>query len=105
MAPVRWNPQGLQSLVQHDAWRFSHGWEPIASELMESVTSYFHPQVPDEPPRFMPGRVVILPGEPTDLRMITVRVRSKPFRVYFRYREELQAFEIVLIQHPRAKMR
>lgn len=103
MAVVRWNPEALDSLIQHDMWRLSSGWEPVAAGLMDAVDAYFEPQRSEQLPRFMPGRPVTLVGERTGLRVVKVAVRSKPFRVYFRYRQELQALEIVQILHPRAR--
>lgn len=103
MAIVRWNSEGLDSIIRHDSWRLSHGWEPMAAELMEAVEAYFKPFAPKQPPRFMPGRRVKVVGVHTELRITTVQVRSKPFRVYFRYRQELRAFEVLQVLHPRAQ--
>lgn len=103
MATVRWNSEGLDSIIQHDAWRNRHGWEPMSTELIEAVEAYFGPIAPEQPPWFMPGRRVTVAGEQSDLRMATIQARSKPFRVYFRYRKEIQAFEILQVLHPRAR--
>ncbi|HWI51846.1 MAG TPA: hypothetical protein VNT01_06880 [Symbiobacteriaceae bacterium] len=100
MASVEWKPEGLDSLVRYDAWRFSQGWEPIATELMDAVEAYFRPHDPKRPPRFLPGRPATRQGQPTDLRMVTVEIRSKPFRVFFRYRPGRQDFEILQLLHP-----
>lgn len=103
MAQVRWNHEALDSLVRHDAWRLANGWEAIASELIEGVEAYFMDKAPEQPPRFMPGRPATLKGQPKGLRMVTIAVRSKRFRAYFRYRPEFAAFEIVQVLHPHAQ--
>ena len=103
MASVEWTQEGLASLARMDAWRVSQNWEPIAMELLMAVESYFHRWDPSQPPGFMPGRSVELEEGPTDLRMATVTVRSKSFRVYFRYVSELSAFEVLRVLHPRAR--
>lgn len=103
MAIVRWNPEALDSLIGHDMWRLSRGWEPLASELIAAVEAYFEPHAPEQAPRFVPGRPATMAGKETGLRMVMVEVRSKSFRVYFRYRKEIQAVEMVQVLHPRAR--
>lgn len=103
MALVEWKPEGLDSLVRHDTWRLSQGWVPIATELILAVEAYFSRHHPEEPPRFLPGRPVTRQGQPTDLRMVTVEVRSKRFRVFFRYLSARKVFEIVQVLHPHAQ--
>lgn len=103
MAVVRWQPEALDSLIEHDIWRMGQGWEPVIEELMRAIEAYFEPQAPERPSGFMPGRPATLAGEQIGLRMVPVTVRSKAFRVYFRYRPEMQCFEIVQVLHPRAR--
>jgi hypothetical protein len=86
-----------------DAWRLSEGWEPIGLELVTATERYFDRWDPSQPPSFMPGRPVELEDTPTDLRMATVTVRSKSFRVFFRYVATPGVFEVLRIIHPRAK--
>lgn len=90
----------LDQLVRYDIWRVRNGWEPIASEIMEAVRLYFETQNPEAVPHFVPGRRVRLRGEPRNLRMVTIRVRGKLFRVYFCYRRAV--FEIRRVYHPSA---
>jgi len=103
MASVEWKPEGLDSLIRYDTWRFSQGWEPVATELMDAVEAYFCPHDPSQPARFLPGRPATRRGQPTDLRVVTVELRSKPFRVFFRYRPARQDFEIIQVLHPQAQ--
>lgn len=103
MGFVNWTQEGLTSLSQLDAWRISQTWEPIALELLVAVESYFTRWDPSQPPGFVPGRPLELADAPTDLRMATLTVRSKPFRVYFRYLATSRSFEVLRILHPRAK--
>lgn len=103
MASVKWSQEGLTSLGRIDAWRGSQGWQPITLELFSAVENYFHRWDPSQPPRFVPGRPVELDDSVTDLRMVTVTVRSKPFRVYFRYQEAQAVFEVLRVLHPRAR--
>lgn len=93
----------VNSLARLDAWRVSQNWEPIALELAVAVEDYFHRWDPSRPPRFMPGRPVHLDEGATDLRRVTVPVRSKPFRVYFRYLPVQRVFEVLRVLHPRAR--
>lgn len=101
MASVKWRVMALDQLVRYDIWRVRHGWEPIASEIMEAVRLYFDRQDPEAVPHHVPGRRVRLRGEPRDLRMVTIRVRGKLFRVYFRYKPAV--FEIRRVYHPSAE--
>ena len=103
MASVKWTQEGLTSLAQIDAWRVSRGWPPIGLELLVAVEAYFHRWDPSQPPGFVPGRSIELDEEPTDLRMATITVRSKPFRVYFRYQADPPFFEVLRVLHPRAR--
>lgn len=103
MGFVNWTQEGLTSLAKLDAWRVSQGWDPIALDLLTAIEGYFDRWDPSQPPGFVPGRPVEVDGTPTDLRMATVTVRSKPFRVYFRYLAPSQSFEVLRMLHPRAK--
>lgn len=103
MASVNWTQEGLTNLARIDAWRVSQGWQPVALEFIAAVENYFHRWDPSQPPRFVPGRPVELAEGITDLRMVTVTVRSKPFRIYFRYKEAQSVFEILRVLHPRAR--
>lgn len=103
MASVEWTTGGLRSLADHDAWRVSQGWEPISLELFDAVETYFQRQSPGQAPRFLPGRRVHVQGADSGLRMVTVRVRSKLFRVHFAYLPDRQVFQIRRILHPRAR--
>lgn len=103
MVSVNWTNDGLTSLARLDAWRVSQGWAPIALELVAAVENYFHRWDPSRQPRFVPGRPVHLDEGPTDLRMVTVPVRSKPFKVYFRYLPAYRVFEVLRVLHPRAR--
>lgn len=103
MASVEWTEEGLASLARLDAWRISQGWQPITLELMAAVETYFRPWDSNRPPRLVPGRPVHLDEGLTDLRMATVVVRSKPFRVYFRYVPMQRRFEVLRVLHPRAR--
>lgn len=60
MASVKWTEEGLTSLAQIDAWRYTQGWRPIVLELMTAIEIYFHRWDPSQPPRFVPGRPVEL---------------------------------------------
>ena len=103
MGFVNWTQEGLTSLARLDAWRVSQNWEPVAVELLSAIESYLARWDPSQPPGFVPGRPVELDDKPTDLRMTTVTVRSKPFRVYFRYLVPGRTFEVLRVLHPRAK--
>lgn len=103
MASVSWTQEGLASLARLDAWRVSQGWAPIALELFEAIEGYFRRWNPSQPPRFVPGRPIHVEGKPTELRMVTVPVRSKLFRVYFRYFPAEDTFEVLRVLHPRAR--
>lgn len=102
MASVSWTEEGLLSLARLDAWRVSQGWQPISLELLTAVDRYFQRWAPNQLLGFVPGRRVELDAEATDLRMVTVTVRSKPFRIYFRYQEAQEVFEVLRVLHPRA---
>ncbi len=101
MAFVDWTDEALESLARHDVWRLSLGWECIAEEIYAAVQAYFSRHNPERPPHFIPGKPVRRFGHPVDMRVALVVVRSKPFRVFFRYRQ--QVFEIRRIYHPRAR--
>lgn len=101
MASANFTKRALQLLAAHDAWRVQHDWEPIAIEIYDAVQAYFRPHNPKVEPHFLPGKPVRFRGEPVDLRMVTVTVRSKPFLVYYRYYQG--AFQIRRIHHPRTK--
>lgn len=103
MASVRWTQESLTGLAKMDAWRLNENWEPIALELVGAIEAYFDRWDPNQQPRFMPGRPIELDEGLTDLRMATVTVRSKPFRVYFRYMMDSGVFEVLRVLHPRAK--
>ena len=102
MESVKWTQEGLASLARMDAWRLSEKWEPIALELVVAIEAYFHRWDPTQPPSFVPGRPVEIDDGLTDLRTATVTVRSKPFRVYFRYLMAQGVFEVLRVLHPRA---
>lgn len=103
MGSVEWTHEGLSSLARLDAWRVSQSWEPLSIELMSAIDGYFARWDPGEPPTFIPGRPVELDDRLADLRMATVTVRSKAFRVYFRYLKASGGFEVLRILHPHAK--
>lgn len=101
MGSARFSEGAIKQLAGHDSWRVKNEWEPIALEIYDAVLTYFQPHNPDETPHYLPGRPAKLRGEPVDLRMVTVTVRSKPFLVFFRYRDGI--FQVRRIHHPRAK--
>ncbi|MCL5045413.1 MAG: hypothetical protein M1598_01140 [Actinobacteria bacterium] len=103
MAFIEWTEGGLESLARHDAWRVSQGWDPLALDLFSAVEAYFRRYDPDQLPHYLPGRPVLLEGEAVGLRMVTVRVRSKDFKVFFRYHPTIRRFEVLRVAHPREK--
>lgn len=41
MHPVEWHIDAATDLEEHDVWRISHGWDPIASEIIDHVEAAF----------------------------------------------------------------
>lgn len=101
MALAKFTKRALQQLADHDAWRLENGWEPIALEIYDAVQAYFHPHNPEDEPHFLPGKPAKLHGEPVEMRMVTITVRSEPFLVFYRYSQGV--FQIRRVHHPRAK--
>jgi hypothetical protein len=101
MASAKFTERALEHLADHDAWRVQHGWAPMALEIYDAVLAYFQPYHPDEEPHFLPGRPAKLGGEPIDLRVVRITVRSKPFQVFYRYTDGV--FQIRRVHHPRAQ--
>ena len=65
------------------------GWEPSAKEIYDAVETYFNGHDPEQPPHFIPGKPTRRLGHPVDMRVVLIVVRSKPFRVFFRYRQQV----------------
>lgn len=93
MRTLEWHAEAFDDLVDHDAWRVSHGWSPIAPEIMDSVSEAFH-----KGDIFPKSRCQIF-GEIVPVYRTWVEVRSKRFFVYFL--ETPTCWVIRRVLHPR----
>lgn len=75
--PVEWHDDALDDLVEHDVWRVSQNWVPIAGEIMQAVHAAFARGF------VFPKEQCVVKGEPLPVYKTHVDVRSKRFRVYF----------------------
>ncbi|MGE5674909.1 MAG: hypothetical protein ACM3XM_13720 [Mycobacterium leprae] len=77
MHRVDWHIDAAVDLEEHDAWRISHGWEPMATEIIDAVEAAFARGT------VFPRQRCWVKGELSPVYRTLVEVRSKRFLVYF----------------------